>query len=181
MGEHKPKREFRNLREVAEYLKASGWKVSQSTVYKHGGEGKIRPNQEGVYSLKAVEKYAGIFLVRKETQQKIIDDELQRKKLLAEVEKLSEQARLARIKRLAEEGRYILRDDLELEMAARAASLEAGLKHIVQLRAGDWISVVTGDGKKTGDLIREMNKAIDLILNEFASMREFHIILESTV
>ena len=175
LGEAEPRQVFRNTREVAAYLRKEGWKASQSTVYKHQNEGKIKINQDGTYALKDVLKYARGFLMLREVKQKIADEDLQRQKLRAEILRIQEQAKLAQIKRMAEEGRYILRSDFELELAARAVTLEANLKFLVQDRAGEWIQSVQGDRKRTGDLIHRINDDLDTMLNEFASEREFTI------
>lgn len=170
--------EFKNLTEVTGYLKSEGWQVSQSTVYKHGQEGKIRPDVGKVYSLAAVKRYASRYLMWAETKQKIGIEELQLAKYKAEVAWKGEQARRERIKRMAEEGKYILRSDLFLELAARAATLEAGLKYMISARAADLIEMVGGDQKKVGDLIRAMENGLNEGLNEFASTKEFHVVFE---
>ena len=170
--------EFKNLREVSDYLRKEGWQVSQSTVYKHGNDGKIRPDVGTAYSYNAVKRYASRYLIRAETKLKINDEELQRKKTIAEVARITEQAKLAQIKRMAEVGKYILRSDLFLEMAARAAILEAGLKYMINSRAADWIEAVDGDQKKVGDLIRIMENSLNRGLNEFASITEFQVVFD---
>lgn len=77
---------------------------------------------------------------------------------------------------MVEEGKYILRDQFELELAARAAVLEAGLKYAIQAKAGEWIDEVKGDHERTGDLIRIATDALNVALNEFATMKEFHVV-----
>jgi hypothetical protein len=167
---------FRNLREVVEYLKGQDWKVSQATVYKHQSEGKIKAEADGTYLLKSVLRYARGFLMLRQVKQKVDDEELQRKKTKAEIWRTEEQAKLGRIKRMVEEGKYILREQFELEMAARAAVLEAGLKYSIQSKAGEWIDAVKGDHERTGDLIRIAVDSLNQALNEFATLKEFHVI-----
>ena len=64
------KSEFKNIREVAKYLRSKGWKVSQSTVYKHSNEGRINTDKDGVYTLKAVENYASKHLKLAKTRKR---------------------------------------------------------------------------------------------------------------
>lgn len=167
---------FKNLREVVAYLKGQDWKVSQATVYKHQNEGKIKSEGDGTFTLKHVLRYARGFLMLREAKQKVDDEELQRRKTKAEIRRIDEQGKFARIKRMVEEGKYILRDQFELELAARAAVLEAGLKYAIQAKAGEWIDAVKGDHERTGDLIRIATDALNLALNEFATMKEFHVV-----
>lgn len=170
------KESFKNLREVTEYLRGQGWKVAQSTVYKHENDGKIRPEADGSYGIKSVLKYARSFLLLKSTKEKLDDEALQRKKTMAEIRRIDEQAKLARIKRMVEEGRYILKEQFELELAARAAALEAALLFMVQSKVGNWIRIVSGDFKRTQDLISDFSDAVNDTLNEFASLKEFHVL-----
>jgi phosphotransacetylase len=172
-------REFKNLREVATYLRDEGWKVSKSTVYEHSKKGMIRPDVEKKrYSLKAVLKYAQTHLVPLGTVQKKKDEDLQRQKTLAEIERIQEQTRREKINRLKAEGALIEKESVYLELAARGAVLEAGLKGMVQARAGDWVTLVHGDEKKTADLVRELMTEIDLTVNEFATTKEFQVVFE---
>lgn len=168
--------EFDNLRQVADYLVAEGWKVSPSTVYKHGKEGRVRPLADGRYPRNAVEKYASVHLVRKEIGQKAVSTELQDQKVQAEVERLQEQAKHARIKRLALEGKYLPREQVEMELAAKVATLAAGLAYFAQARAGEIVELVGGDTSRIGDLVRYMTAAIDELLNEYATTRGFDVL-----
>jgi len=174
-------REFKNLRAVARYLQEEGWQVAERTVYNHGRRGLIRPDkQTGMYDARHVNRYAATHLPMRETRTKLDAEDLARKKTMAEVAKLTEQAKLAQIKRFAEEGKYIPRDDLEMELAARAAVVENSIKYMVQSRAGEWIELVEGNTKRRGDLISVLNEDFDKMMNEFASTREFHVLFEKT-
>lgn len=170
--------QFKNLREVVAYLQGQGWKVSQSTLYKHQGEGKIKAEADGTYTLKNLMRYAKAYLITIDGKRKLDDEELQRKKTLSEIRRIEEQAKLFKIKRMAEEGRYILRDQFELELAARAAALEAALLFMVQSRVGNWIRIVSGDFHKIQDLISDVSTAVNDALDEFASEKEFHVLFE---
>jgi hypothetical protein len=173
------KETFKNLREVIAYLHGQGWKVSQSTLYKHQGEGKIKSEPDGTYVLKSILRYAKAYLTTREAKRKLDDEELQRKKTLAEINRIVELGKLARIKRMTEEGKYIIREQFELEVAARAAALEAALLFVVQSRVGNWIRIVAGDFHKTQDLINDVQEAVNDALNEFASEKEFHVLFDN--
>jgi len=49
---------LRNPRQITAYLKASGWKAVQATVYRHAADGKIPAGPDGTYSIEDVEAYA---------------------------------------------------------------------------------------------------------------------------
>lgn len=171
--------EFKSIRKCVEYLFEQGWKISTSSMQRHVKQGLVKPDlPSGGFSRKSILKYAGRHLKMRRTLMRLADEELQRKKTEAEVFKLNEQGKLAQIKRLSEQGRYLLREDVYLELAARTATLEAGLRHMVHSSAGDWIALVDGNDKKVGDLIRDINGALDALLNEYAT-KEFEVIFRA--
>ncbi len=143
---------FENVPAIKEYLDDEGWQVSQSGLYKHKKEGKLAPSADGAYHQKAVDTYARTWLKRKATGKKIADEveELQRSKLKKELEKLETENTRARIKLEVEQGKYIEKDRMFLEMAARAGVLDAGLNHWIQTGTAEWIRLVDGDLKKAG-------------------------------
>ena len=170
---------FKNLREVVGYLREQGWKISQAGLYKHSGEGKIKSEKDGTYTQKGVMRYAKGFLTTRETKRKEDDEELQRRKTKAEIALKEEQLKRERIKRMVDEGRYILREDFEYELAARAAVIESTLKFMIQSDAGEWIAATGGNNERTGDLIRIMDDALDRALNEFATLKEYHVLFKN--
>lgn len=169
---------FRNIREVAEHLAASGWKIRKSAVYAHAKQGKIRPDLDGGFSQKSVEKYAAAHLQRQDTLVKTADEELQRKKVRAELERIEAQTRTERMKLAKEEGRYVLREQVDLELAARAAVIEAGLRQMVMERVPEWIELVGGNQNQVGELIRQAGEDVDRLLHEFASVKEWQVLFE---
>jgi hypothetical protein len=169
---------FSNLLEIIEYLDAEGWKISKSSVYNHAKEGKIRPDIGKNYSMKAVINYAKTHLTTKSTRQKTRSEELQRDKTLAEIERIKEATLVDKIKRLRSEGELIEKNQVYLELAGRAAVLETDLKGMIQMRAGEFVDIVDGDEKKTGNLVRELTAEVDRVLNDFATTKEFQVIFE---
>jgi len=173
------KDQFKTLKDVSRFLISEAWAVSERTVYRHGKAGKIQPDIGKEYSLKAVRRYASRFLMQAATRQKINNGNLAKRKQLAEINRIEELGRLAKLKRMAEEDKYILKSDLYLEMASRAAALEAGLKYMINAKAPAWIEMLDGNQKKIGELILTMEGDLNEALNEFASTKEFTIIFEA--
>jgi len=79
-----------NLLAIVKYLQEKGYKIRKSAIYNHKAAGKIRPNKEGKYLLKDVEKYAQTYL---ESGAKAPPrDNLQEQKLQEEIRKARGQA-----------------------------------------------------------------------------------------
>jgi len=168
---------FKSRVGVLTWLQENGWQVSRSGFYKHFREGKLRPEQDGTFTLTAVEKYAKTFLKRASTGKKVrvaIDD-LLRKKAGLEVRSLEIKTAREEFKRGIEEGKYIPRDQLELELAARAAVLDAGLTHLFQSQAGALIEVASGDPRKTAEVVHRLIAEKDRFLNQYAAPIEFTV------
>lgn len=171
---------FDNLAAVLEYLKAEGWKTARQSLYRHHGQGKILQDSDGKYSRRIVERYAKTFLKKTATGKRVVEetDELQRKKLIKEIDRLTLGVERDQFALEKERGLYIRREEMEIELAGRAGILVAGLKHWVQSRAAEWISAVAGDMKRTGELINLMTRDVDEHINHYAASREYDIVIE---
>lgn len=55
---------FTSMGEVLAHLQADGWKISQTTLYIHRAQGKIRATIQGQYKFTAVNEYARHHLVK---------------------------------------------------------------------------------------------------------------------
>ena len=166
---------FKNRLAVTKWLQENGWQVSKSTVYNRIGKAKLLPREDGLFHLKDVKKYAKTFLKRRDTGKRLQDeqDDLQRKKARLEVDKLEIEIERAKHKQEVEEGAYIPRDQLEIELASRAAVLDAGIAHFFQSDAGNWINLVGGDQRKLPELISVLMSAKDGFMNQYARAKEF--------
>lgn len=171
-------REFKNLHEVSGWLDEQGWKVARATLYKHAKDGRLRPNENGVFLEKQVEKYA-IQWLRKKT-----DAEKVKAEKLAEEER-KEKIRYQTVLRKKEEmkysilgGKYILRDQLYLELASRAAVLDTGIKAVVQVRAEEWVAACGGDQSRIAEFIRSVLSDMEDLVNSFSTTRQFQVVFK---
>ena len=172
---------FETVADVLEYLETSGWKVTKTSLYRHQKEGKIQPVDDGTYRQKDVDKYAKAWLRQKSTGKRVNEktDELQRKKLEIELKNLEIDHNRKALAYENEQKKLIPREQMDLELAARAGILEAGLKHWVQSRAAEWIRAVAGDMKKVGDLVNLMNHDLDEHINSYASQIEYQVVIDA--
>jgi len=67
---------------------------------------------------------------------------------------------------------------MDIELAGRAGILIAGLKHWVQSKAAEWISLTGGNMKFTGELINAINRDLDEHINYYAANREYEVVFE---
>lgn len=176
--------EFKNPLAVTAWLQEDGWKISKSTLYgdkKHPGhikEGKLRPDlPNGGFTLQAVQKYAALHLTKSKTRMKLQGEDLQRRKTLSEIERNEEEAKRARIKRMAEEGRYVLLEEVDRMLAARAVLMDTMRRASIMTHAAERVALVGGDSGRIPDLIAFDVEHHEEEMNLFASRDEFSAIL----
>lgn len=163
----------KNLLDVLGYLQAEGWQVSRATIYRHYHQKKIIRREDGLFHQSDIERYAKTFLKRASTSDPDVD--LQRKKVLLEIEKLEIANARAKHMKEVEEGAYIPIADLEIELASRAAVFDAGLSHFFQSEAGTIINLVGGDQRKIPEVINFLMAKKDELLNQYADAGEFTV------
>lgn len=176
---HTDERCFKNVAEVLGYLVAAGWKTSKSHIYRDWKD-KLFLKRDGVFLQKDIDKYAKAHLDRKATGKKDSEDAdlLHRKKAILEIENLELEKERRRFAHDRDLGKYVPKEQMEIELAARAGILDAGLKHLIQSRAADWIRTAAGDMKTIGDLINVMTRDLDEHINSYAQARDYEIVID---
>jgi hypothetical protein len=174
-----PKESFANVLEVLEHLQEDGWKISKPTLYRHVKDAKLQPAADGSFTRKAVQAYARTHLQLKGTRQKQKEGDLQRKKTELEIDFKKEQLKRERFKREIEEGKYIPREDMDLELAARATVQDHEWTRVFQSRASEICELVEGKTEHVAELIRFLLEIKDEIMNEFASTRQWYVLFEA--
>ena len=174
-------RPFPTIADVLEHLKEKGWSVTKTSLYRHHKEGKFLPQRDGSYARKDIDKYARTWLKQKSTGKKIREkiDYLQEINLQYDRDLKELKIRREKIATLKDEGLYIPKELMEVELAARAGILNAGLKHWIQSRAADWIRAGGGDTKHAGELINLMSRDLDEHINSYASALEYELVVDA--
>jgi hypothetical protein len=75
------------------------------------------------------------------------------------------------------DGKYVLREDVDQQLAAKAAVLNQGLKSKIEAAALDIVTSVGGKPKRARTLVQEMDRLIDAACNEYAQPMEFEVTL----
>jgi len=146
---------FATLMDVVNHLDADGWKISKSSAYEHKDEGKIRPGQDGKYTLAAIEEYARQYLQRKDGSSPAAAN-LQEEKLRGEIRRISSDAEMRELKLKERQGELIPREHVEVELASRAGDLKTHLDASARSSATRIIKLVKGDIQLAPELISFM-------------------------
>lgn len=165
---------FGGVQDVLSYLKAQGRKVSQSQLYKDLKRGYLRRLPDGGFKASEVDRYASTLqayaLPEKEGDAM---SELARQDMEEKVGKTREQRLAIAFERKVKEGKYILREEVALELASRATALGVGLRSVFRLHVADYIRLVGGDVSKTEELASEFEKNLDAALNDYSRPMDF--------
>ena len=161
---------------VLAYLGEGGRKVRKSKLYQDVKAGLLVRQPGGGFLRAAVDVYAeGLPL---EAVPKDISDqnkELARRRQEATIRKIEEETARIRFKGEVERGRYIPREDVELELAGRAVVLESGIRQAVEMNVLDLVHLVGGDPRKSQEFLERFEAMLDAALNEYAGTAEFEV------
>lgn len=172
--------QLQSKKAVLSYLAGQGFKIKKSALYQHVKEGRLRPEADGTFTIKDVDKYAKLFLRRLDGAQAAgrSMEAMQERRLRAETAKLESQARHWDIRARAAAGQVIEKTRVDLELAGRAILLKAALENFIRTETPELIRISGGDPLKSKAVIDYMNTAAAEWLNEYSRKVEWDIIIE---
>lgn len=165
---------FPSMRKAADALYDAGYEVSRSKMSRDKKNGLIDFNPDGSVDQREVEKYSRLLKKREaaleDNHEKVaVKSEWEIKTLKIKHEKL-----LFELER--EKGKYIERSLFEAELAARAAILEAGLKHYFSSKIQELVALVGGKPEKSPEFMQRLNAVVDEELSRYATTKNFHVV-----
>ena len=168
---------FKNVGEVLAYLQESGRQIEKSKLYADVRSGKLRKTDKK-FKRRDVDRYAASLPLSTTPDGRVKDaEDRQRRKDEAEIRIKEATAKREEIKTAVMEGQYVLREQVDQELAARAMALNSGLKSQFEAAALDLVAKVGGDPKKGRALVAALEEALDGALNEYARVIEFEVII----
>ena len=167
---------FPDIKSVLDYLLASGRKIAQSTLYRDFRRGLLRRQPDKSFRQRDVDAYAKMLPVVSLPEAKTDQsNDLAREQMQENIEKIREQKLSIRFSREKDAGKYILREEVALELASRATILALGLRSVFRMNASDYIRLVGGNIEKAEELATEFEKNIDTALHEYSKPIEFGV------
>ena len=172
--------QLQSKKAVLSYLAGQGFKIKKSALYQHIKEGRLRPDADGTFEAKDVDRYAKLFLRRLDGVQAAgrSMEAMQERRLRAETAKLESQARHWDIRARAAAGQVIEKSRVDLELAGRAMILKAALENFIRTETPELIRISGGDPLKSNAVIEYMNAVAADWLNEYARKCEWKITIE---
>jgi hypothetical protein len=175
----KDRRTFKTQTEAIAFLVDEGYASNRSNFSRHTNEGKVGKSADGVFEADVLKAYAKnhVKLIQSRKTLSREDRERADAKADAELIQAQEKAQILRIERQKKEAKLIDRGRVEIEIGARAGIMSSEYKSEVQKRGAEFIELVGGDPRKTGDLIRELTNMFDDIATRYASMKNIEVVL----
>jgi hypothetical protein len=167
---------FRSVGEVLRYLQdEKGRQIQRTKLYDDIKKGLLRKEKRR-YRRVDVDRYAAS-LPLATTPDGREAEAAERLRRSEEAEIRIREARAVREERKNSilEGKYVPREEVDQELAARAATLNMGLKSKMEAVALDLVAAVGGKPKRARTLVQELEKIIDAACNEYAQPIEFEV------
>lgn len=168
---------FPSLLEACDHLKKVGFRISKSKLYRDRDKNFFKVNPDGTVPESEIRAYAAEHLPKSRASLNDLDD-IHAVKTAREVERLEKQNEKLQFELDRERGKYIPREDFEAELAARAAVLDSGFRHLFNTKAREWIALVAGRVDRQADFLSALNQSLDNQLNTYASTRVFQVMFE---
>ncbi len=176
--EESQSKQFKTQALVLTYLNEEGYKVKKSALSNHIRSGMLK-KKDGLFHQKDIDAYALIQLQEESTGENSSGKKsrvLQEQKLREEVGLKREQRLKAEREREILEGKYVLRETVEIDLVGRAAVLDGGIIHTIRAKAASWIAVGGGDQALKSEVVHAMIKDFRELINEYASTEKFEVL-----
>lgn len=130
---------FDNVAEVFKWLKSEKYKAGRSKVYNDAKIGMLNVQEDGSVLVADVKAYATT-LSKKESRTGDLDPEY-KKKTAAERFQLELKNQKLQFELERERGKYVLKSDVQTELAVKIGLLEALIKNMMRHKLDHWLSI----------------------------------------
>lgn len=162
---------------VLAYLAESGRKIKQAKLYKDIKSGLLRRDKDLSFRRSNVDKYATTLPLASmpESVSRGIEDR-QRRKDDAEIRIREAEARRKELAADVAEGKYVPREAVDQELAARAVALNSELKSLIEARALELIAAVGGNPNQAHHFMRTVETVVDDCFARYAQPIDIEVI-----
>lgn len=172
---------LRDWRAVLAYVEENGRKLGKTKMFEDIKKGRLKKQPDGTFRQRDVDRYMAS-LPMAGTPDAVAEKaaDRQRRKEEADIRKAEADAEARTFDLAVKKGRYVLKDQVHLELAARAGTLSSGLKTAFEAQGLDIVSLVEGNPKRCTALIERLESILDEALNEYSREMEFEVIFTET-
>lgn len=163
-------------RSVLSYVVENGRKLGKTKLYDDIGRCRLKKQPDGTFRLRDVDRYmAGLPMsgTSDVVAEKAADRHRRREE--EEIRRIKATADKEEFDLAVKKGRYVQKEQVHLELAARAVTLASGIKTAFESRSFDCVAAVDGNPKKSMALTLLLEDILDEALNEYSREMEFEV------
>ena len=163
-------------RSVLSYVVENGRKLGKTKLYDDIGRCRLKKQPDGTFKLRDVDRYMAS-LPMSGTSDTVAEKaaDRQRRREEEEIRRIKATADKEEFDLAVKKGRYVPKEQVHLELAARAVALASGIKTAFEARNLDLIAIVAGSPKKSLALTELLEGILDEALNEYSKEMEFEV------
>lgn len=167
---------IKDYRSMLAYAEEQGRKVKKTKLFQDIKKGLLKKQPDGSFRKKDADRYLAS-LPMAGTGDLVAEraSDRQRRKEEQEIRRITNAANREEFDLEVKKGKFIPREQVHLELAARAVTLATGLKTAFEAHGLDIIALVDGNPKKAAALIEFLEKLLEESFNEYSRPMEFEI------
>lgn len=170
------KANLKDYRAVLAYAEENNRKLGKTKLFKDIRDGRLKKQADGTFRLRDVDRYMAT-LSPAGTVDAVAERaaDRQRRKEEADIRKAEASAKREEFDLAVKMGKFVPRDQVHAELAARAVTLSTGLKTAFEARGLDFVAACGGNPKKAAALVELLENVMDEAFNEYSREIEFEV------
>lgn len=174
------KMNLKDWRAVLAYVDENGRKLGKTKMFEDIKKGRLKKQPDGTFRQRDVDRYmASLPLAGTPDTVAAKAADRQRRKEEADIRRAEAAAKREEFDLAVKIGKFVPREQVHLELAARAVTLAAGLKTSFEARNLDLVAAVDGNPKKSAALLELLEASLDEAMNEYSREMEFQVTFEN--
>lgn len=171
------KANLKDYRAVLDYAEECGRKLGKTKLFEDINKGRLKKQADGTFKQRDVDRYMAS-LKMAGTGDAVAERaaDRQRRKEEADIRKAEASAKREEFDLAVKMGKFVPRDQVHAELAARAVTLSTGIKTAFEAKSLDIVSIVDGNPKKASSLIEYLETLLDEAFNEYSREMEFEVV-----
>lgn len=171
---------LKDYRAILTYTEENGRKLKKTKLFDDIRKGRLKKQPDGTFRQRDVDRYMAS-LPMAGTPDAVAEKaaDRQRRKEEADIRKAEAAAEREEFDLAVKKGKFVPREQVHLELAARAVTLASGLKTAFEAQHLDLVALVDGNPKKGAALVERLEALLDEALNEYSREMEFEVTFEA--
>lgn len=167
---------LRDWRAVLAHVEENGRKLGKTKMFEDIKKGRLKKQPDGTFKQRDVDRYmASLPMAGTPDAMAEKAADRQRRKEEADIRKAEAAAEREEFDLAVKKGRFVPREQVHLELAARAVTLASGLKTAFEAQHLDLVALVDGNPRKGAALVERLEAMLDEALNEYSREMEFEV------